>query len=421
MNENSYLEYDEPDLPDEIFDMQDFEQPAEELDYIRDCNCTECILRRGGRYEIPGTINTAEIPITEILPETQASRESKGNAITASDMAHIMVDVLEADVEAMGMTIEVRYGVEVHIHVPEVTLLYDGQQFTYQDFNCKVYFSQNGRSIYPEISIRGENLHPHMSSEGRFCMGDNHSALANFIEKGEFHSFLAHLLTTLNTYSPGGAPYRRLGYTSNCDGCGDSIDEDSTYECDERYCDNDHLGSCCIYQCHAYRFNYRGHGNFCSDHVESCSGCQEYYCDEHIYHCDRCSDAICADHRYSCSGCGSSFCESHISSCDNCGNSYCENCLDSGMCESCLEESEDYEQEETETMENDTTEYVRGTPEEFGYEQLPFAELLTGEVTGEICAGGSPVTLGQTGRTLPPRDRRGRFISAVRASTEVSY
>ncbi len=396
---------------------------AEELDYVWDCNCESCVANRDGLYEPPATINTREIPITEILPETQTNitREPKVVPITLADMAQIMVDVLKSDVEAMGATIEVGYrDTRVNIHVPEVTLLYDSEQFTFEDFTCEIDVRYYRKDIDYEIHIRGDNLHPHMSDGGNFCMGDNYDTLYGYLRAGEFHSFLAHLTATLNTYSPGGAPYRGLGYTSNCDGCGESVEDDSTYYCETAYCDNHNLGSCCIYECHAYQYGYRGHGNFCKEHVEPCSDCNEYFCESHIYHCDRCGDAICTDHSYICTGCSGTFCESHISSCSNCYNRFCENCLDSGMCESCLEKSEETnEQEETEKMEDDTEKSTKyRSPQDFGYDQLSFGEeLLSGEVRTGRSAGG----VARASRTLPLRDKLGRFVSAVRTSTDIPF
>ena len=152
--------------------------------------------------------------------------------------------------------------------------------------------------------------HPHVSNE-KLCEGDGYVPIRKAIQQGRLSDFFMIIMQILQTYNPD-SPYVSLSEWEGvgCYDCGYTVSGDDSYYCEN--CNNDY-----------------------------CSQCSTY--------CQKCEVTLCLGCSYECPGCGEPVCQNCTSACEDCGNTYCDDCLEGGICNECLKERKDQENEEEST------------------------------------------------------------------------
>jgi hypothetical protein len=142
--------------------------------------------------------------------------------------------------------------------------------------------------------------HPHVS-DGRLCAGEAAAPLRAALAAGRLCDALLLVRSVLETYNPE-SPYVSL---ENWDG---------------RAC----------YDC-----------GYTSNEPFWCECCEHDYCDECISFCRSCDTTLCRQCLDSCTRCDEPTCESCLEHCSRCRDTCCPSCLEGGMCQECLEETEE--------------------------------------------------------------------------------
>jgi hypothetical protein len=144
--------------------------------------------------------------------------------------------------------------------------------------------------------------HPHVRDDA-LCEGDGKAAIRAALEEGRLFDFFLLVRQILETYNSSSAYVRIEDWVGvKCVDCGSTTDREEASSCER--CDSD----------------------LCSDCMSSCSDCGRSSCSE------------CQSH---CQGCECDFCRRCLNDCDGCGDAFCINCLTDGMCDTCLETSEE--------------------------------------------------------------------------------
>lgn len=153
--------------------------------------------------------------------------------------------------------------------------------------------------------------HPHVSND-ILCEGDGHTAICTALEQGRLCDFFTMIENILNTYNPD-SPYVSLNEWEGrpCFDCGFICDSDESYYCS--CCDND----------------------FC----ESCSS-----------YCRMCEETVCMGCAGTCDCCEGFICDRCVQQCSECENNFCDHCIENGICNQCLEERNNNEEENEETQ-----------------------------------------------------------------------
>ena len=154
--------------------------------------------------------------------------------------------------------------------------------------------------------------HPHLQ-DGRLCEGDGKTAIQAALQQGRICDFFLLVRQILETYNPE-SPYVSLDkwFGTNCKDCDYLMDRGDNHYCE--LCDSE----------------------VCSE----CSCC-----------CQKCYETVCNQCSRTCEDCLDSFCPGCINQCSTCEKSYCKECLKDEICQSCLEEQAEIEEEETEPCE----------------------------------------------------------------------
>ncbi len=139
-----------------------------------------------------------------------------------------------------------------------------------------------------------DTTHPHVQGT-QLCEGEGQVAIRSARQQGRLLDFFVMVRQILETYNDG-SPYVKLcnWYGINCQDCGNMMDEDEQYRCQQCYTD----------VC-----------NMCS------------YC------CNQCYDNNCCECSRMCSDCGSTFCQSCVNQCETCNEIFCKECLTDEKCE----------------------------------------------------------------------------------------
>jgi len=162
-------------------------------------------------------------------------------------------------------------------------------------------------ALEPNPASQDETVtHPHVSNE-KLCQGDGTLAIRQALGSGRVLDFFTLVTNILKTYYPGGA-YVGLDEWDGtaCHDCGFIVSRDNAYcctRCDYDYCEN----------CSAY--------------------------------CRICDDVCCLGCSEKCSACGHSVCKYCMGQCAACEESFCIDCLEHGICETCLQEKEQENEE----------------------------------------------------------------------------
>lgn len=162
-----------------------------------------------------------------------------------------------------------------------------------------------------------ETTHPHVNG-GQLCAGDGRPAIAAALAEGRLFDFFTLVDRVLHTYAEGRA-FVELDrwHGVPCYDCDATVGEDERYVCDA--CDR----------------------TVCSDCVGSCGDCSNSFCNGCLSCCERCE---------------ASSCRNCLTRCQRCERPVCESCRDGGLCETCLEELEDENEEENAECESDSAE-----------------------------------------------------------------
>jgi hypothetical protein len=157
-----------------------------------------------------------------------------------------------------------------------------------------------------------EVTHPHVSND-KLCEGEGCAAIRTALEQGRLCDFFTLVKSILNTYSPD-SPYVSLYDWDGepCYDCGYVMDRDNSYYCS--FCDR----------------------TFCEECSTYCRNCEETLCRGCAGKCEICEEPLCSNCAHKCAECGI-YC--------------CESCLEDGICQNCIQESED----ENEQSGNQTT------------------------------------------------------------------
>jgi hypothetical protein len=156
--------------------------------------------------------------------------------------------------------------------------------------------------------------HPHVSHE-QLCEGDGHNAINRALEQGRFCDFFTMAAGVLENYNAD-SPHIPLSEWegSSCYDCGRTIHSDESYYCE-----------CCDH-----------------DYCSHCSVC-----------CQRCDTTLCLGCAYECPDCGEPVCERCTAVCSQCKRRFCKDCLNEGMCETCVSEREEQEYEQEQECESE--------------------------------------------------------------------
>lgn len=159
-------------------------------------------------------------------------------------------------------------------------------------------------ALKPNPAAGTEFTHPHVDSEA-VCLGDGVATINQALLDGRFCD--AFLMINAVLQQEGGNPYLPIEDWGgrHCSDCGEPYDEDEgcTCECGETRCG-------------------------------ACSGC-----------CERCGATTCGECQCVCEGCGYHFCENCAKNCSECGNQFCRGCLDDGLCQDCVQDRAEAEEE----------------------------------------------------------------------------
>ena len=211
-------------------------------------------------------------------------------------------------------------------------------------------------AIEPNPPTMDETVtHPHVSNEV-VCEGDGAAAITAALGGGRITDFFVLVRSLLTTYNPS-SPYVSLAkwHGTPCYECGYVMDSESTYYC-----------------------------NFCDRTV----------CDDCSVVCSHCSEIVCRHCSEACEICESSLCPACAENrCSECELVCCESCLEEGLCPSCKEERDHYENEEE--QEAETQEESQHQPETIPLGPGPI-DRETFDPT-VACVAIQPYSLGQVG------------------------
>ena len=152
--------------------------------------------------------------------------------------------------------------------------------------------------------------HPHVSHE-KLCEGDGFIPIRKAIQQGRLNDFFTIIVQILQTYNPD-SPYVSLSEWegTSCYDCGYTVSGDDCYYCED--CDRDYCSSCSTY-------------------------------------CPICDMTICLGCSYECPDCHQTSCKHCIVVCSECEETFCKDCInEEGLCNNCLEQREEQEDEEFE-------------------------------------------------------------------------
>jgi hypothetical protein len=154
--------------------------------------------------------------------------------------------------------------------------------------------------------------HPHVNDE-RLCPGDGRKAIHAALAEGRLCDFFTVVDRILHTYARGAA-YVELNRWCGipCRDCDDTVGEDESY---------------------------------------TCQRCNDVICDNCVVSCEACSDSLCSDCSERCQRCDARHCGGCLSPCIRCRRDVCSSCADEGVCETCLEELEEENDDEPATEE----------------------------------------------------------------------
>jgi len=182
---------------------------------------------------------------------------------------------------------------------------------------CRLYTESPYRIIALEPNPAGSNenvTHPHVSDE-YLCEGDGHVPIRMALEEGRVCDFFMMIAQILQTYNPH-SPYVALsdwdGYS--CYDCGYTVGTDDSY-----YCEN----------------------------------CGESFCDECSGYCKICDDTLCRGCLRECPDCQEPVCKHCFGVCQECERGVCTDCLEENICQTCIENRKENQDEETKQNESD--------------------------------------------------------------------
>jgi hypothetical protein len=152
--------------------------------------------------------------------------------------------------------------------------------------------------------------HPHVSDE-RLCPGEGRQAIQAALAEGRLFDLFTVVDRILHTYARGSA-YVELNRWNGipCHDCDDTVDEDGSY---------------------------------------TCGRCEETICGNCVLGCESCSESLCSDCSERSERCEGRHCGGCLSPCVRCRCDVCSSCADEGVCEACLEELEENEDDELAT------------------------------------------------------------------------
>jgi hypothetical protein len=176
---------------------------------------------------------------------------------------------------------------------------------------------------YPASS--DENVtHPHVSCEA-LCEGDGYIPIRKALREGRLCDFFTIVTQILNTYNPD-SPYVSISdwYGNPCYDCGYTVSGGDSYYCEN--CNNDFCDQCSGY----------------------CKVCEITHCRGCMSECPDCQEPVCQECFDICQDCERSVCKDCMDTCVECNENFCINCLDeNGICDSCIENRKETEDEET--------------------------------------------------------------------------
>lgn len=151
------------------------------------------------------------------------------------------------------------------------------------------------------------HFHPHVTPDGRPCLGDAHSPILNCMRAGDLLEIFTIVEAHLHSYNPK-SPYRKIADwggridVAKCVSCGVELDPSTACKCQK-------CGKFLCEPCHA----------------KSCAICEDGSCS-------------CGTCRPKCPSCEKVFCQSCGGICSICGAPTCSACLtaQAGKCSRCL-------------------------------------------------------------------------------------
>lgn len=181
--------------------------------------------------------------------------------------------------------------------------------------------------------------HPHLQ-DGSLCEGDGRAAIRAALQQGRIADFFLLVQQILQTYNPN-SPYVSLDrwFGTNCSDCDYLMERGD---------------ACCCQDCDR----------------EICAECSES--------CQNRFETVCHSCRQTCEGCLDSFCANCIDPCFTCEKSYCQECLKDDICQCCLEEQKENE-EETEPVEEINSEITENKKQATENTHLAVHAVCVGE------------------------------------------